>query len=137
MSVHVNMAWKKHIEVKVLVNGMAAQEHDDDDDDEGSNGRYTITKYIEAVSGVQFAVQFELKPSFFFRAELFVFQIYIDGKRLDSAIVAKSRFEEQPRGCTGNFHGITRSHGQTWSVEKFRFSEIKISESIFAEILPA
>ncbi|KAI9874215.1 MAG: hypothetical protein M1830_010057 [Pleopsidium flavum] len=91
------MAWKKAIEVKVLVNGTAAQEYNDDEEEE-SSGPPIVKKYIEAISGAEFALQLELKPSCHFRCELMMFQILIDGKNLESSLVTKAKFEEQPRG---------------------------------------
>lgn len=123
------MAWKKAVEVKVLVNGEAAQEYNDDD--EGSCGPKTITKYIEAITGAEFGVQIELKPSFRFPSELLCCYISIDGKQLNSTVFRKERFMVLPRGQKATFKGITRSHGVTWSLEKFKFAEVKTSQFEF------
>ncbi|KAI9874223.1 MAG: hypothetical protein M1830_010050 [Pleopsidium flavum] len=121
------MAWKKAIEVKVLVNGTPAQEYNDEEEESG--GPPIVTRYIEAISGAEFAVQYELKPFFRFKSELMSFEIVIDGKRLDAVVVTKAGFMQQPRGETGDLTGIQRSYGETWSLEKFKFSEIGTSKS--------
>jgi len=120
------MAWKKAVEVKVLVNGEVAQEYNDGDGE--SCGPKIITKYIEAISGAEFAVQFELKHSFWFRCALIRFDIAIDGKSLDATFARKQSFEGRPQGSLVTLNGIRRSHGITWSLEKFCFSEIKTSQ---------
>lgn len=132
---YLTMAWKKAIEVKVLVNGTPAQEYNDDEGESG--GSPTVTKYIEAISGAEFAVQYELKRSLRFKSELLYIEIYIDGKSLDGELIERAAFEQNPRGYTRSLDGITRSYGETWSLEKFKFSEIKISKSIYSNDIPS
>lgn len=121
------MAWKKAIEVKVVVNGTPAQEYDDDDQETIAHN--TVTKYIEAISGAEFEVQFELKRSYRFPSQHLVFQISVDGRVLDNSVVSKEEFAERGQAWVGSLKGIMRSHGETWSLERFRFSEIKTSQS--------
>lgn len=123
------MAWKKAIEVKVVVNGTPAQEYDDDDDDQESLGHNAVAKYIEAISGEEFEVQYELKPSYRLPSQHLVFEISVDGKLLHNNVVSKEKFAERGQAWVGSLKGIMRSHGETWSLERFRFSEIKMSQS--------
>jgi len=120
------MVLKKVIEVKVLVNGSAAQEYDGDDDE--SNGPNTVTKYIEALSGAEFEVHYEAKPSFRFPCQHLEFNISIDGKVLDNRIISKERPDGSTPSRKGSLTGIKTSHGETRSIRKFRFSDINTSQ---------
>lgn len=119
------MTSKKAIEVKVLVNGTAAQEYNDDDEE--NNEPNIVTRFIEALSGLEFEVQYELKPSFRFPSQHLGFNVSIDGKALASQVISKECSKGGSSGRKGTIEGISRSDGVTWSLEKFRFSDLKIS----------
>ena len=87
------MAWKKAIEVKILANGVVAEEYNDDEE---SHGPHSVTKYIEAISGAEFEVQHELKPSFRFPSQHLVFEKSMDGKALDNGVVSMEAPEGRP-----------------------------------------
>ena len=120
------MAWKKEIEVKVLVNGCATQEYEDEDEE--AQGPNTVTKFIEAVSGAEFEVQYEMKPSFQFPSQHLVLELSIDGKVLDNAVLSKREPAANTSVWRGSLRGLMRSHGVRWSLERFRFSDIKMSQ---------
>lgn len=122
------MVLNKAIEVKVLVKGVPAQEYNDDEEE--SQGPKTVTKYIEAKSGAEFAVQIELTPPFWFPSEALEFDLSIDGKRLENVLLVKEQFIEHPRGQITILEGISRSHGVTWSLEKFKFTEVTTSQLV-------
>lgn len=120
------MVLEKAIKVEVLVNGSAAQEYNGDDDE--SNGPNTVTKYIEALSGAEFEVHYELKPFWNFGCQHLVFVLSIDGKSIDSSVSSKEGRDGNAPRRTGSFRGIQKSHGETCLIERFRFSDIKISQ---------
>ncbi|KAI1510757.1 hypothetical protein KJE20_08180 [Pyrenophora tritici-repentis] len=67
------------IEVAVIVNGQRLEEYDDDEEPRPK----TVTKYIEAQSGTEFAIATSFKPPFPTQCDIKTC-LYIDGKIMES-----------------------------------------------------
>lgn len=76
------MAILRDFEVQMVVDGVTANEYEDDD--ETTPAPYTITKYVEAISGARFGVQFALNPNYEFTLEDCVtIRVRVDGAEVD------------------------------------------------------
>ncbi len=115
------------IEVSVLVNGIAAQEYESRDEEEEGQGTHTVTRYIEAVSGAEFAVQYEIRPDFSFNSELLRVDVLIDGKYVDGFINEKVEFQRHARRLKETSIGAREVSGGKWTLQKFKFSVINTS----------
>ncbi|MCJ1364726.1 hypothetical protein MMC16_003842 [Acarospora aff. strigata] len=120
------MAWKKGIEVRIVVNGNVAQGFNSDDD--GSEDLRIVTRYIEAISAAHFAVQYTIKPPFQFKCEQLRLILQVDGKEVDRRVCSQAELAKNPHGISNSLAGVTRSQGRTSSIEKFKFSEIKTGD---------
>ena len=125
------MAWKKGIEVRIVVNGNVAQGFNSDDD--GSEDLRIVTRYIEAISAAHFAVQYTIKPPFQFKCEQLRLILQVDGKEVDRRVCSQAELAKNPHGISNSLAGVTRSQGRTSSIEKFKFSEIKTGKHTCAE----
>ncbi len=75
------------IEVTITVDGQAVKEYTDS---ELKDEDRTVNRYIEASSGQIFAVRLSIGRRFKFRSHCVAFQIEVDGKWADSAIIEMS-----------------------------------------------
>lgn len=75
------------IKVEVISQGAPLREYDDD---EGETSSATVTKYIEAQSGADFAVHFELQRPF--PVHPVKLKLYLDGRPTDSRIVSSVQY---------------------------------------------
>lgn len=83
---------EQHAEVEVIVDGQPAREYDNDDDTEVDT-ETTITKYVEVVSGKEFAFRILLKSSFVWNgADTVTARLQIDGKRLTGICLSRDDF---------------------------------------------
>jgi hypothetical protein len=105
------------IKAEILVNEVALQEYDDGEDN--SNSGTTVTKYIEAVSGAEFAIcdKIDQKPKYEVRVDFF-----LDGKRASGNILQHWRFIGGSYENT--VQGVNSNTGGNWSLSKFSFSDL-------------
>lgn len=98
------MAIQDHVpglEVAVCINGKPLEEYDNDEEEEAKPGlqseafRYqaarTVTKYIESVSDQEFAIQLTIGPPFKMDYACLSIDVHIDGKKVDSPLMLKSK----------------------------------------------
>jgi hypothetical protein len=70
------------LDVRIHVNGSPLVEYDDDDSEPAPK---KVTKYIEAISGARFDVQYEFKESFRAKDGI-VAEVYVDGKWMTGSV---------------------------------------------------
>ena len=75
------------LDVAFIVHGQRLQEYDDDDEPSPK----TVTKYIEAQSGANFAIATSFKPPFPTRYVV-MGRLYIDGKRMSKWYCEREQF---------------------------------------------
>jgi hypothetical protein len=80
------------LKAEVVVAGASVQEYVDKDEEVPPN---TVLKYIEAVSGAEFAVQYTLKPSFKMKHDLEV-RLSLDGKRVTGRVLYRTDDRSKP-----------------------------------------
>lgn len=107
------MAILKELTANVLVNDQPYQEYDRDP--ECGWGSTKITKYIEAISGVQYKIHINASPSFELPTGCLAFFVLLDGYRVSGQILAR-------RHCgIGRTISQTPPSGQADSRRKFFF----------------
>lgn len=89
------------LEVAVCIDGKPLEEYDNDEEEQVKPGlpsevsQYqaarTVTKYIESVSDQEFTIQLTLGPPFKMDYACLNTRIHIDGKKVDSPSIQKSR----------------------------------------------
>ncbi len=103
------------LEVTVTVNDEALKEYHETGLDEGER---MTTRYIEAVSGQQFAIKMRVDDSFLFKGNCISFHVYVDGQRAHAPFIKK----------------ITRTHGRIsegqntnhgTKVKRYRFASLE------------
>lgn len=107
------------VEVEILVNDVALQEYNDDDDD--SVSAHTVVKYIEAVSGAEFAVRYRLDPKPSHDVSV---DISLDGKWAVSRIIQLSHYPLAYIQKT--ITGVKSNKDGSWVLSKFSFSDLTI-----------
>ena len=140
------MAKLKGLNVHVKVNNEHLPEYEDDEqgevgadeatdygdsDDADNNDRdenplqNKITKYVEAVSGTAFEMDFEREHDYsHYGGTGLIFEVVLDGKQMNGTILYDDRhttFREGRRRC----------YKGRWTLERFRFTDILISLSLF------
>lgn len=114
------MAILKDLTANVLVNDQPCWEYDRDP--ECGWGSTKITRYIEAISGVQYKIHINASPSFEFPTGCLAFCVLLDGYRVSGQILAR-------RHCgIGRTISQTPPSGQADSRRKSFFLLVKSSE---------
>ena len=80
----------------------------------------TVTRYIEAVSGKNFAIKIEVAKGTLFKGNSMAFECWVDGEEVDIPLVSKSR-EDRVRFSEGKM-------ASKYSVQKYCFSAIETGE---------
>ncbi|KAL1797330.1 hypothetical protein ACET3X_003936 [Alternaria dauci] len=112
------------IKVEVRVDQVALQEYDDDEAESSTN---TMSKYIEATSGSEFDIRFEITPKW--PDHSVSFTSYIDGLSVQSYLVRQDRFMGASHEAL--IAGPTHTKNGQWFISKFAFSALKIDDSDF------
>jgi len=127
------------IEVTICVDGQALHEYNDDEIEAqaGAVGAHqasrTVSKYIEAATGKEFAVKVTVKSPYKMDCPILSFPCRVDGMKVGSRILLKteyecaSGFEVVVNGLQHNLGGLSRR----CSIKPFQFAEIKTSTSMF------
>jgi hypothetical protein len=127
------------IEVTICVDGQALHEYNDDEVEAqaGAVGAHqaskTVSKYIEAATGKEFAFKVTVKPPYKMDCPALSFPCRVDGMEVDSRLFHKteyksaSGFEIVVKGLKHNLGGLPKR----CSIKHFRFAEIKTSTSMF------
>ncbi|KAF2142555.1 uncharacterized protein K452DRAFT_318156 [Aplosporella prunicola CBS 121167] len=112
------------VTAEVRVNNIAVKEYVDTTTEDPPN---TVIKYIEAISGQNFTVNWQFQPNFVHRNHSIYAIIYIDGKNVCSQTTIVEKF----RGncCRHEEVGDIRSYqGEQRVMQKFAFSAITIDD---------
>lgn len=125
-----NMAVTKKyrsIKASILVNDAPLEEYDDD---EARNDSSKVRKYIEAISGAEFAIQsrFDKLPKYDVRVNF-----YLDGHYASAKYVFLDRFKGD--SSTQTSYGVRYNDGNKWQVHNYAFSNLQTSMCV-AEFSP-
>ncbi|KAI4134668.1 MAG: hypothetical protein LQ347_001340 [Umbilicaria vellea] len=74
----------RDVEVTVSAKGKRLQEYDDDAEEPSPSN--AVTKYIEALTGTDFHIQYTIKPAFRLKSSGIAVIVTIDGEHMDSMI---------------------------------------------------
>lgn len=118
------------LEVNVLIQGQKAVEYHDEHEEGRTPNR--VVRYIEAVSGADFGVRFELKQDVAIQKQQFQFkaEAYIDGAHVDGVCIPDRCFvyEGGYRISKYTFTGVKHTIGSEQYKRPFKFSEVQTGE---------
>ena len=105
------------IKTQVLVDGAALEEYEDDEEHTEPN---SVTKYVEAKSGAEFAIRsrFTEQPQYDILT-----RILLDGKYVMGQLAILKYFHGDFLEQTA--HGVRSNKGGQWVLSKFAFSDLK------------
>ncbi|KAF1358361.1 hypothetical protein EJ07DRAFT_156962 [Lizonia empirigonia] len=109
--------------VEILINGVPLQEYEGDEADEELESPDMVKKYIEAQSGIDFAVSFT--PTRPLPAQIFSVTTYLDGIKVRSTLIRPQDFSIGRRYVETGRKSVIRS--QT-VLQKYQFSDLAIVE---------
>jgi hypothetical protein len=113
------------VKVEVIVDDQALHEYDDNSDTPPSPG--TVTKYVEATSGSEFATHLMFTRGYPYQVGDVEKLIYLDGKVVESYIVSPKAFFHPAQHFVD---GRCAYVGSAVVLQKFRFTELSIGRSI-------
>ncbi|KAF2004868.1 hypothetical protein P154DRAFT_518926 [Amniculicola lignicola CBS 123094] len=111
------------LQVEVLVNGTPLQEYDDDEVEASPT---SVTKYIEAKSGAEFAIRWTFTPPF--PKNTVMLDIFLDGKWMRGVFANQKNFHgiaPYSYMITGAVHEV----GKGWFERKFCFSKLTVTDA--------
>ena len=109
------------LKVEILIDGVPIQEYDDENEEIVPN---VVTKYIEAKSGVNFAIRYTVLPRFHIKHALVV-QSYLDGKPMRSHVCSEDEIRNyKSRTMTGVREAIAGKYYK----RKFCFSKLNTGQ---------
>ncbi|KAF1849734.1 uncharacterized protein K460DRAFT_372171 [Cucurbitaria berberidis CBS 394.84] len=113
------------INVSVTSQGKLLPEYDNDEEETSPQ---TITKYIEAQSGAEFAIQIELQKPF--PVHSVKFRLYLDGRSVCSRIVSEAQYAKAKSRVKRTIGSVTSivAEGRCM-IQKFCFSDLSIDDS--------
>lgn len=132
------MAILNNIDISVSSDGKTVQEYQPSADDDGalnahlsSGGRSSIVKYIEAIPGANFQIDYVVQGTQEFdKADYFAFHTYVDGQSIHSPVMAKDSYEKtHPRYFSSRKPGREFYDGSKWSMRPFYWKELLTSKS--------
>lgn len=111
------------LEIALSVNGQDLHEYDDEADADGAE----YTRYVEAVPGANFAIQFRPDRRFQYSHNTLELKVYLDGVSTQGKVYS-------PKARTGGHTahtvtGKTEQIGGRGFRRKFAFADLKTSES--------
>ena len=115
------MAILSFYKCQILVNGIAVQEYEDDIETTPDQLVPTAVKYIEAVSGAHFSIEFSLLMEGVPKDNLAV-KIYLDGNASWNMFVDVS--EADLRKNCWRLDGVTVGSDGNWFLKKYQFANI-------------
>jgi len=108
--------------VEIIVNNALLPEYDDDSVTPASPT--TVTKYVEATSGANFAIKVSLiEKEFPFPKGYIEAAVSLDGRRLMSAIISEAQFFKHRM-----IEGRQSQIGEHYKIQRFCFAELEISK---------
>jgi hypothetical protein len=105
------------VEITVVVNGEDLHEYQDTDMEDEEN---TVTKYVEAVTGANFAIKITMPKGFAFGGDCLSFRVKVDGLFAKSPLIGPGDTSEI---STFLVDGVTVGDE---NIRKLRFSELEI-----------
>ncbi len=120
------MAILEPFECTVFVDGVAVVEYNDDDEQQRP-GENEITRYVEAISGANFALHFKIQQDWRMKCDFLTWEIHFDGKRCLGAVVLHDKYSKQT-GFTDKRDGQHSGSGTSWSFRNFKFVDITIGQ---------
>lgn len=108
---------------EILVNGVPLQEYEGDEADEELESPDMVTKYIEAQSGIDFAVSYT--PTAPLPAKNFSVTTYLDGVRVHADLIRPEDFTIG--GCYVAM-GRRSVIGSQTVLQKYRFNDLAIGK---------
>lgn len=121
------------LEVHVLLQGQELIEYQDEHDEEQMPHR--VVRYIEAVSGAEFGVQFELKQDLTIAKQLFQFrvQFYVDGRLVVTFCYTDRDFKHNDghRIVKRTLDGIHQMINGVTNKRRLKFADIKTGNQAF------
>ena len=125
------MAILDDFEVKVKINGADAREYDDDDDEAVKSDKI-VTKYIEAISRADFAIESKVSPRYVCEEDIVGFDICLDGDWVTA--------DYHRRKNHSHIHGSRRIKGHAFKGSgkdtqrlKFQFADLDTRVSLPAK----
>jgi hypothetical protein len=115
-----------HIRAEIISNGAPLPEFVNDDEEDAPD---TVTKYIEAESGAEFAVHVTLTAPY--PETSILYEIKLDGKHVRGFFSKENNYNGQ--SVTFKTPGVSHRDGEQWFVSKFCFSSLVIG----TYVLPA
>jgi hypothetical protein len=90
----------------------------------------TVTKYIESVSDMEFAIKLSVNSPYEFDVgcDLLCFDIYVDGRKVRAPLLFKTNYTSK-NGWSQVINGVRKEKGFNSMTQKFKFASIKTSES--------
>jgi hypothetical protein len=114
-------------ECTISVNGSVAKEYDAPEEEKDRMDANVVTKYIEAVCGANFSVEFKIKPQYEFDSDYLAAIIKLDGERRGRISIKPSSFSRD-HGAANRCDGIRVNNGDAWVFRKYKFGNLEISE---------
>lgn len=117
------LASRPGIKITVVCNGASLEEYEDDDVDEQTDT--VASKYIEAVSGAEFGVQWEITAPW--PPYTILFEYWLDQKRVGSRYCQPVNFRS-PSYTHLEKGASTTVNGQSY-LQKFAFTALTVGRS--------
>ncbi|KAF2430701.1 hypothetical protein EJ08DRAFT_649487 [Tothia fuscella] len=118
------------LSVQILVNGVPREEHPEPNDAQ-ADGRTTCVRYIEAVSGANFAIRVKFESRFQYRHCDFCASIYLDGVLAKKPLWLKTELAGVTHGSPNirDIEGVESISGNSWNMSKFLFADLDSNDS--------
>jgi hypothetical protein len=131
------MAILANLEVTISSGGTTSHEYNVDPgevsdilSDSSIQPAATVVKYIEAIPGAEFQINYKITgEQDFGKADYLVFETYVDGQIISSPIIRGEKLDEQ--GCFAyTREGAMSCEGAVWRVKPFRWRELLTSKQV-------
>lgn len=109
--------------VEIVANGTPLPEYDDDSDRPTLPD--TLTKYVEATSGAEFAIRMSFQAPFTSAMDV-RFWVFVDGKHITSSYASKIHLFNNDTLVSD----VRARSGTNWVARKLRFAQLKLGKVI-------
>lgn len=133
-----------------MIGGKPAPEHEDTDEIQVDHedpdvaefqAARTLSKYIEAITGENFSIMFEVTAPLGHADMVYtklIFEVYVDGIEAGKAFCGRPFFKNGGATWEHTMEGVTDGKGIKCTLKKFLFAKIETSISpLFPLILPS
>lgn len=108
------------VEITVVVDGEDLHEYQDTDMEDEEN---TVTKYVEAVTGANFAIKIMVPKKFGFEGTCLSFHVLVDGAEAEHPLIQPRHVRRAPKVRSVEGARVSNTH-----IRKFRFTELETGE---------